>query len=208
MHPFVQRSRCIEARIMSFVKLIVGLGNPGKQYEQTRHNAGFWFVEEVARQFNVQFRPETKFLGDVARVQSNGMEFWLLKPATFMNRSGQSIQALAKFYKISVAEILVVHDELDLSPGVAKLKKTGGHGGHNGLRDTIAALSSKDFLRLRLGIGHPGERNLVVDFVLKSPSKTEYSMIDDAIYRATKILPELLNNQLESAMQILHTGDT
>ncbi len=192
---------------MSSVKLIVGLGNPGQQYEQTRHNAGFWFVEEIARQFSVQFRPETKFLGQVARIQSNGLDFWLLKPSTFMNRSGQSIQSLAKFYKISVEEILVVHDELDLPVGVAKLKKTGGHGGHNGLRDTILALSSKDFLRLRLGIGHPGERNQVVDYVLKSPSKIDFSMIDDAIYQATKVLTDLLNNNLEAAMQTLHSNN-
>lgn len=191
---------------MSKIKLIVGLGNPGNQYEQTRHNAGFWFVEEVARQYNVQFRPETKFLGEAARIQSNGQDFWLLKPSTFMNRSGQSIQALAKFYKIPVEAILVAHDELDLDPGVARLKKSGGHGGHNGLRDTIAALGTKDFQRLRLGIGHPGDRNKVVDFVLKAPSKPEYQQIDDAIYQASKVLPLVLNGEQEKAMNELHTN--
>lgn len=190
---------------MSSVKLIVGLGNPGGQYEQTRHNAGFWFVEEVARQFNVQFRPETKFLGEAARVQSNGFDVWLLKPMTFMNRSGQSIQALAKFYKIAPEEILVVHDELDLDPGVARLKTSGGHGGHNGLRDTIAALGTKDFKRLRLGIGHPGDRNQVVDYVLKAASKTDRVLIDDAIYDATRVLPDLLNDDMARAMNELHT---
>ncbi|QBZ82359.1 Peptidyl-tRNA hydrolase [Hydrogenovibrio crunogenus] len=190
---------------MSSVKLIVGLGNPGGQYEQTRHNAGFWFVEEVARQFNVQFRPETKFLGEAARVQSNGLDVWLLKPMTFMNRSGQSIQAIAKFYKIAPEEILVVHDELDLDPGVARLKSSGGHGGHNGLRDTIAALGTKDFKRLRLGIGHPGDRNQVVDYVLKAPSKTDRTLIDDAIYDATRVLPDLLNDDMARAMNELHT---
>ncbi len=190
---------------MSSVKLVVGLGNPGEQYQQTRHNAGFWFVEEIARQFSVQFRPETKFLGEIARIQSNGLDFWLLKPACFMNRSGQSIQSLANFYKINVEEILVVHDELDLSAGTVKLKKTGGHGGHNGLRDTIAALSSKDFLRLRLGIGHPGDRNQVIDFVLKQPSKTDHTLIEDAIYQASKVLPFLINDDIETAMQQLHT---
>lgn len=190
---------------MSSVKLIVGLGNPGGQYEQTRHNAGFWFVEEVARQFNVQFRPETKFLGEAARVQSNGLDVWLLKPMTFMNRSGQSIQALAKFYKIAPEEILVVHDELDLDPGVARLKTSGGHGGHNGLRDTIAALGTKDFKRLRLGIGHPGDRNQVVDYVLKAASKTDRVLIDDAIYDATRVLPDLLNGDMARAMNELHT---
>jgi len=190
---------------MSSVKLIVGLGNPGGQYEQTRHNAGFWFVEEVARQFNVQFRPETKFLGEAARVQSNGLDVWLLKPMTFMNRSGQSIQAIAKFYKIAPEEILVVHDELDLDPGVARLKSSGGHGGHNGLRDTIASHGTKDFKRLRLGIGHPGDRNQVVDYVLKAPSKTDRALIDDAIYDATRVLSDLLNDDMARAMNELHT---
>lgn len=190
---------------MSAVKLIVGLGNPGSQYEQTRHNAGFWFVEEVARQFSVQFRPETKFLGEATRIQSQNLDFWLLKPTTYMNRSGLSIQSLSNFYKIPPEAILVVHDELDLEPGTARLKKGGGHGGHNGLRDTIAALSTKEFLRLRLGIGHPGNRNQVVDYVLKAPSKSDISLIDDAIYEATKVLPEVLNDDLPKAMNQLHT---
>lgn len=190
---------------MSSVKLIVGLGNPGAQYQQTRHNAGFWFVDEIASQYGVAFRPETKFLGEVSRVQQGSLDFWLLKPTTFMNRSGQSIQAIAKFYKIAPEEILVVHDELDLPPGTARLKKGGGHGGHNGLRDTIAALDTKEFQRLRLGIGHPGDRNQVVDFVLKAPSKIDYQQIDDAMYRASKALPDLLSGDIEKAMQALHT---
>lgn len=190
---------------MSRIKLIVGLGNPGKQYEQTRHNAGFWFVEEVARQYQVQFRPETKFLGDVARVQSNGMDVWLLKPTTFMNRSGQSIQSLANFYKISADEILVVHDELDLDPGVAKLKSNGGHGGHNGLRDTIAALDTKNFHRLRLGIGHPGHRDQVVDYVLRSPSKADMQAIEYAIDDVSRVLPQLLEGDMARAMHQLHS---
>lgn len=190
---------------MSRIKLIVGLGNPGKQYEQTRHNAGFWFVEEVARQYQVRFRPETKFLGDVARVQSNGMDVWLLKPMTFMNRSGQSIQSLANFYKISADEILVVHDELDLDPGVAKLKSNGGHGGHNGLRDTIAALDTKNFHRLRLGIGHPGHRDQVVDYVLRSPSKADRQAIEYAIDDASRVLPQLLEGDMARAMHQLHS---
>lgn len=190
---------------MSSIKLIVGLGNPGKQYEQTRHNAGFWFVEEVARQYHQQFRPETKFLGEVARIQANGHDVWLLKPITFMNRSGQSIQSLANFYKIAANEILVAHDELDLPAGSVKLKANGGHGGHNGLRDTIAALSSKDFLRLRLGIGHPGHRDQVVDYVLHPPSKTDFQHIETAIYEATRILPDLWDGDLARAMQQLHS---
>jgi PTH1 family peptidyl-tRNA hydrolase len=189
---------------MSSVRIIVGLGNPGNQYEQTRHNAGFWFVEEVARQYGVTFRPETKFLGEVARVQSNGLDFWLLKPSTFMNRSGQSIQALAKFYNVTPEQILVVHDELDLPAGVAKLKLGGGHGGHNGLRDTIAAVG-KEFLRLRLGIGHPGHRDLVVGYVLKAPSKIDREKLDEAIYQATRVVPQLVQGQLPAAMQALHS---
>ena len=189
---------------MSSVQLIVGLGNPGEKYEQTRHNAGFWFVDEIARQYGVEFRPETKFLGLAARVQSNGLDFWLLKPTTFMNRSGQSIQALAKFYKIPVESILVAHDELDLPTGVAKLKVGGGHGGHNGLRDMIAAMG-KEFIRLRLGVGHPGHRDLVVDYVLKNPSKTDRQLIDDASYEATRVVPDLVKGDLAKAMQELHT---
>lgn len=189
---------------MSQIKLIVGLGNPGDKYDLTRHNAGFWFVDEVARQYGAVFRPETKFLGEATRVQSHGMDFYLLKPATFMNRSGQSISAMAKFYKIPVESILVVHDELDLPAGTAKLKKGGGHGGHNGLRDMIAAMGN-EFLRLRLGIGHPGHRDQVVDYVLKAPSKIERQQIDDASYSASKVVPELVSGQLEKAMMTLHT---
>ena len=189
---------------MSSVQLIVGLGNPGDKYEQTRHNAGFWFVDEVARQYSVELRPETKFFGLAGRVQSNGMDFWLLKPSTFMNRSGQSIQALAKFYKIPVESILVVHDELDLPPGSAKLKVGGGHGGHNGLRDTIAAMG-KNFMRLRLGIGHPGHKDMVVDYVLKNASKSDRQLIDDASYEATRVVPDLIKGDPAKAMQDLHT---
>jgi PTH1 family peptidyl-tRNA hydrolase len=189
---------------MSSVQLIVGLGNPGAQYEQTRHNAGFWFVEEVARQYGAVFRPESKFSGEVARIQVGGRDCWLLKPGTFMNRSGQAIQAIANFYKISPQSILVVHDELDLPAGVAKLKVGGGHGGHNGLRDTIAKIGA-EFARLRLGIGHPGHRDQVVDYVLKAPSKIDRQKLDDAIYEASRIVPDLLQGDFAKAMQQLHT---
>jgi PTH1 family peptidyl-tRNA hydrolase len=190
---------------MSSVQLIVGLGNPGEQYDQTRHNAGFWFVEEIARQYQAVFRPETKFLGEVAKVDIHGHQAWLLKPTTFMNRSGQSIQALAKFYRIAPDQILVAHDELDLPVGVAKLKTGGGHGGHNGLRDTIAALGTPNFHRLRLGIDHPGDRHQVVNYVLKNPSKDDRQRIDDAIYEATRVLPEILAGDFAKAMNQLHT---
>lgn len=190
---------------MSSVQIIVGLGNPGEQYGQTRHNAGFWFVEELARQYQAVFRPETKFFGEIAKIQLNNNQAWLLKPATFMNRSGQSISALAKFYRVQPEQILVAHDELDLPVGVAKLKTGGGHGGHNGLRDTIAALSTPGFHRLRLGIDHPGDRHQVVNYVLKAPSKVEREAIDDAIYQATRVLPEVLAADWAKAMNQLHT---
>lgn len=190
---------------MSSVQLIVGLGNPGEQYDQTRHNAGFWFVEEIARQQGVVFRPEAKFLGEVAKIDLNGHQAWLLKPMTFMNRSGQSIQALANFYRLTAEQVLVAHDELDLPVGVAKLKTGGGHGGHNGLRDTISALGGPGFHRLRLGIDHPGDRHQVVNYVLKSPSKIEREKIDDAIYDATRVLSDILAGDFAKAMNQLHT---
>ena len=189
---------------MSSVQLIVGLGNPGLKYVQTRHNAGFWFVNELARQYGVTFSPETKFLGHIARVQTGELDFWLLKPATYMNHSGQSIQALANFYKIPIESVLVVHDELDLDAGVAKLKVGGGHGGHNGLRSAMAIMG-KTFLRLRLGIGHPGHRDEVVDYVLKAPSKPDRQAIDEAIYQASKVVPELVLGSLQKAMLALHS---
>jgi len=193
---------------MSVIRLIVGLGNPGSQYEKTRHNAGFWFVEEVARQYGVQFRPETKFFGQVARVQQGGLDFWLLKPTTFMNRSGQSIQAIANFYKIPVDQILLIHDELDLPVQTIRLKKGGGHGGHNGLRDAIAALGSKDFYRLRIGIDHPGDRRKVVDYVLNPPSKLEMQLLETAIYEATRFIPQIVKGAFDEVMQQLHTAQT
>lgn len=153
------------------IDLIVGLGNPGSKYEQTRHNAGFWFVEEIARLKGAHFRPEAKFSGDVCKVVLEGRDIWLLKPNTFMNLSGQSVNKLASFYKIPKDNILVAHDELDLDPGVVRLKTGGGHGGHNGLRDIINHLG-KEFQRLRIGIGHPGSRDDVVDYVLHRASKT------------------------------------
>ncbi len=190
---------------MSSVQLIVGLGNPGEQYEQTRHNAGFWFVEEMARQAGEMFRPETKFLGLVAKISIDHQPVWLLKPATFMNRSGQSIQALANFYRIPVDAVLVAHDELDLPVSVAKLKTGGGHGGHNGLKDTIAALGGPGFHRLRLGIDHPGDRKDVVNYVLKAPSKLDRQAIDDAIYDATRVMADVVKGDFAKAMNQLHT---
>ena len=184
--------------------MIVGLGNPGANYHSTRHNAGFWLIDELAREHSTALRNETRFHGDVGKFHSAGKDIHLLKPSTFMNRSGQSVGALAKYFKITPEQILVVHDELDLDPGDARLKKSGGHGGHNGLRDIINHVG-KDFLRLRIGIGHPGDRNQVVNYVLKAPSKTDREKIEDAIQRSLGILSTLLNGEIEKAMQQLHT---
>jgi len=188
------------------VQLIVGLGNPGNEYEQTRHNAGFWFVDAIARRYNTSFKSEKKFHGDIARISVNGQEVWLLKPDTFMNRSGQAIQALANFYKIKLENILVAHDELDLDPGVARLKKDGGHGGHNGLRDTIEKMGGKNFLRLRIGIGHPGDKNRVSGYVLKKASNDDHIDIERAIDQALKVLPQVIDGDLAKAMNELHTN--
>ncbi|MDH5735573.1 MAG: aminoacyl-tRNA hydrolase, partial [Gammaproteobacteria bacterium] len=178
------------------IDLIVGLGNPGADYEQTRHNAGFWFVDEIARLKGAHFRPETKFSGDVCKVNLEGRDIWLLKPATFMNLSGQAVQKLAGFYKIPVENILVAHDEIDLDAGTTRLKSSGGHGGHNGLRDIIAHLG-KDFHRLRIGVGHPGSKDKVVDFVLHKPSKEEQIAIEDSMSDALRVLPLLAEGNWE-----------
>jgi len=186
------------------IDLIVGLGNPGADYEQTRHNAGFWFVDEIARLKGAHFRPEPKFSGEVCKINLEGRDVWLLKPDTFMNRSGQAVQKLASFYKIPVDQILVAHDELDLEPGTARLKTAGGHGGHNGLRDIIAQLG-KDFQRLRIGIGHPGHRDQVSDYVLHRASQDDQIAIDNSIDDALRVLPLLAEGHWEKALHRLHT---
>ena len=187
------------------LKVIVGLGNPGPKYTETRHNAGFWFVEEVARKYGVTFRQEKKLYGEVAKVNVQGGDIWLLQPDTFMNRSGLATNSLLSFYRISAEQLLVAHDEIDLPPGTAKLKTGGGHGGHNGLRDIINQLGSKDFHRLRIGVGHPGSKEQVVDYVLHSASRDERILIDRDIDDAVSVMPELASGELEKAMQILHS---
>ena len=191
--------------IMSEIKLIVGLGNPGREYEATRHNAGFWWVEAFARTQGASFRTDGKFHGLVARTALHGHEVHLLMPQTFMNVSGRAVGALAQFYKIEPAQILVVHDELDLPPGSAKLKLGGGHGGHNGLKDIIAQLGTRDFWRLRLGIGHPGDRSEVSNYVLHVARKEEQVLIDEAMARAQEVAPLIVEGKLEAAMLKLHT---
>ncbi len=168
-------------------RLIVGLGNPGGEYSETRHNAGFWFCERLAAQLGAQFAHESRFHGQVAHARAAGA--WLLMPQTFMNRSGQSVGALARFYRIPPAEILVVHDELDIPPGQLRLKFGGGMGGHNGLKDITAHCGTQDYWRLRIGIGHPGDRNEVVNFVLKPPRREEQALIDEAMDRALALWP-------------------
>lgn len=187
------------------IKMIVGLGNPGSEYEQTRHNAGFWFIDELAWQYKATLKEEKKFFGSVARISISGSDLWLLKPSTFMNRSGQAVAALAQFYKIKPEEILVVHDELDIPCGRIKFKLGGGNGGHNGLKDIQARLGTPDFYRLRLGIDHPGERNLVVGYVLNKPSPEHRQQIDEAIYKSLKAVPMLLAGEWEEAVRFLHS---
>jgi len=190
---------------MSEIKLIVGLGNPGREYEATRHNAGFWWVDEFALAHQCNFKAEGKFHGLAARGSVHGLELFLLKPQTFMNVSGRAVGALAQFYKVAPQHILVVHDELDLPPGSAKLKLGGGHGGHNGLKDIIAHLGTRDFWRLRIGIGHPGERADVSDYVLNAPRREEMELIEQAMQRAQGVAPLIVEGKLEAAMLKLHS---
>ena len=185
------------------IRLLVGLGNPGKDYERTRHNAGFWLVERFAAQSGVPLRKDGKYQALVGRLPSNGA--WLVQPQGFMNASGHAVQMLAGFFKIPPAEILVVHDELDFAPGTAKLKQGGGIAGHNGLKDISQRLGSHDYWRLRLGIGHPGDRNLVSDYVLNRPSAEDKAAIDEAIMRSLEVLPLCLAGDLQGAMMKLHT---
>ena len=183
------------------IRLLVGLGNPGPEYEQTRHNAGFWWVDDVARQLKVSLQMERSHFGLVARANVGGHSVWLVEPQTYMNLSGKSVGSLARFYKIAPEEVLVVHDELDLPPGEAKLKKGGGHAGHNGLRDIHAQLGSADYWRLRIGIGHPGDRNEVINFVLKPPRREEREAMAEAIARALAAWPWIARGEWNAATQ-------
>ena len=188
------------------LKLIVGLGNPGREYARTRHNAGWWFVDELAARYHGEWRPDARAHTELARIRVDDSEPWLLKPTAFMNRSGAPLAAVANFYRITPAEILVVHDEIDLPPGVARLKQGGGHGGHNGLRDVMAQIGP-DFWRLRLGVGHPGSKELVIDAVLDRPTAAEERAIQEAMSRALEIMPTLLRADAQAAMKTLHSGN-
>ena len=191
------------------IRLIVGLGNPGAEYEQTRHNAGFWLVDNLANSLpNARLQRESGFNALVAKTIIGGNQLWLLEPQTYMNRSGQSVGAIARFYKIQPEEVLVVHDELDLPPGSAKLKKGGSSGGHNGLKDITSALGTQDYWRLRIGIGHPRTLNLnqpVADFVLHRPRREEQLLIEDAIEKALRIIPTAVAGDFTKATMELHT---
>ena len=185
------------------LKLIVGLGNPGAEYARTRHNAGFWLADELARRHGGTFRHEGKHQADLARVRINGQELWLAKPMTFMNRSGGPVSSILNFYKVTPAEMLVAHDEIDLPSGTVRLKEAGGHGGHNGLRDLIAAQGDA-FWRLRIGVGHPGDKHEVVDFVLTHAGKDEQRLIDDTIVAGADAIEQMLRDGAQIAMNKLH----
>ena len=187
------------------IRLIVGLGNPGADYVETRHNAGFWMVDLIADEHAASFRFEKRFNGDLCKFSNAGRDCYLLKPQTFMNHSGRAVSALARYYKIKAEQILVLHDELDLPPGTSRLKQGGGHGGHNGLRDCIAHLGSNDFFRVRIGIGHPGNAKQVIDYVLKRPSISDRKAIDNAIQDALAVMSLVLGGNVEKAMHALHT---
>lgn len=186
-------------------KLIVGLGNPGKEYETTRHNAGFFFVDALADIWRTTFTLEPKLSGYLAKARFNHQDVWLLKPTTWMNRSGMAVASVCRFYKIEPQAVLAVHDELDIPPGETRLKMGGGAGGHNGLKDMIKALGTDQFMRLRLGIGHPGQAALVANYVLHAPSKAERALLDNAIARSLNVMDNIMADQLPLAMNQLHT---
>lgn len=187
--------------------LIVGLGNPGTEYSSTRHNAGFWALDEIRGNLNATAKLEKKFYGHVAKANVNNCDTFLFTPNTYMNVSGKAVAAITNYYTIAAAEILVIHDDLDLPIGTAKLKDGGGHQGHNGLRDIIAVLGTNNFKRLRIGIGHPGDRDAVHDYVLSSPSKADKQEILAAIARAAAVIPEIIANHWQLAVNKLHSGE-
>ena len=187
------------------IRLFVGLGNPGPEYEATRHNAGFWWIDALARELKLTLVPERAYHGLMARTSIAGHSVWLLQPQTFMNLSGKSVAALARFFKIQPEEILVVHDELDLSPGQAKLKRGGSHAGHNGLRDIHAQLGSSDYWSLRIGIGHPGVKGEVIHWVLKKPAPDQRQLIEDSIAHSLKAYPTMLAGDMDKATLLVHT---
>lgn len=182
----------------------MGLGNPGSRYARTRHNAGFWFADAVAARWGGSFRGQSGFFGETAECRVDDHRLRLLKPDTYMNESGRSVAAVARYYRIAPGEILVAYDEIDLPPGTVRLKRGGGHGGHNGLRDIIPQLGDPGFARLRIGVGHPGHKDLVVGYVLRPAPAAEQALIDEALERALDELPAVVAGRLEAAMNVLH----
>ena len=187
------------------MKLIAGLGNPGPDYSTTRHNAGFWFVDRFAEQHQARFSEQKKLSGDLSRINVPGIDCLLFKPSTYMNNSGRALRAVADYYRIEPAQILVVHDEIDLDAGVVRLKNGGGHGGHKGLRDICETLGSPDFLRLRIGVSHPGDKSRVLAHVLGRPDSGDTELISNALQEGLEILPLLFAGELDKAMTHLHT---
>ncbi len=187
------------------LQLVVGLGNPGAEHEDTRHNAGFWFVDELARRHDLRLKPERRYNAEAGRGEIAGLPLWFLKPMGYMNRSGQSVRAFCDYLQLPPDQVLIVHDELDLPPGVARLKRGGGAGGHNGMKDVIAHLGA-DFWRLRIGIGHPGHRELVIGYVLERPGAVEERLMREAIEFAVAEFPRLLTEGAEKMMNRLHTS--
>ena len=188
------------------IKLFVGLGNPGVEYEATRHNAGFWWIQALSRELKAPLSFDKSYFGQVARTAVNGQTVWLLAPQTFMNLSGKSVAALARFFKIKPDEVLVAHDELDIVPGQVKLKFGGSHAGHNGLRDIHAQLATGDYWRLRLGVGHPGNKDEVVDWVLRKPIAEHRAAIEECITRSLTGVPALLAGEMDKATMMIHTS--
>lgn len=188
------------------IRIIAGLGNPGEKYERTLHNAGFWFVDALARKYGGSFRYEKKFAADYCRINLHGEDVWLVKPQSYMNQSGGPIRGVLDYYRLTLGELLVAHDEIDLPPGTTRLKQGGGHGGHNGLRDIIRHCGA-EFLRLRLGVGHPGEKDMVTNYVLKRGSGETEDAIERDIDDAMGVMPELVDGEVNAAMKKLHTKD-
>ena len=189
------------------IRIIAGLGNPEEKYERTLHNAGFWFVDELARKYGGSFRYEKKFDADYCRINLHGEDVWLVKPQSYMNCSGQPIRGMLDYYRLRANQLLVAHDEIDLPPGTVRLKEGGGHGGHNGLRDIIKHCGN-EFLRLRLGVGHPGEKHKVTNYVLKRGSSDVESAVEQNIDDAIDVMPEVVDGNVSAAMKKLHTKDT
>ncbi len=193
------------AALTADIRLIVGLGNPGADYVETRHNAGFWLADMITADLGLNFRFEKRYNADECKFKSAGKDIYLLKPQTFMNRSGQAVALLARYYKITPEQILVIHDELDLPAGTNRIKQAGGHGGHNGLRDIVNHLGSREFFRIRVGIGHPGDAKQVINYVLHRPSQADLNAIETASRDTLAVMPLVYEGRIDKAMQALHT---